>query len=53
MYALCDVQAGNYVVVDTARQGNGRYPLFYGDHETRPDPLYCEQVASSFWLGRK
>ncbi len=68
MYALCDVQDGNYVVVDVARQQNGRYPLFDGDHETWPDPAYCEQIASSFsefleevlrskgrsyWLGRK
>lgn len=48
MYALCDVQDGNYVVMDTARQDNGRYPLFDGDHETWPDPLYCEQIASAF-----
>ncbi|XXF79317.1 SMI1/KNR4 family protein [Myxococcaceae bacterium GXIMD 01537] len=48
MYALCDVQDGNYVVVDVARQEDGRYPLFDGDHETWPDPNYREQIAGSF-----
>ncbi|MBZ4417216.1 SMI1/KNR4 family protein [Myxococcus sp. RHSTA-1-4] len=48
VYALCDVQDGNYVLVDVARQENGRYPLFDGDHEAWPDPAYCKQVASSF-----
>lgn len=48
MYALCDVQDGNYVLVDVARQEKGRYPLFDGDHETWPDLTYCEQIASSF-----
>ncbi|HZH14787.1 MAG TPA: SMI1/KNR4 family protein [Archangium sp.] len=48
MYAICDMQDGNYVVVDVARQENGRYPLFDGDHETWPEPAYCEQIASSF-----
>jgi hypothetical protein len=48
VYALCDVQDGNYVLVDVSRQENGRYPLFDGDHEAWPDPAYCKQVASSF-----
>ncbi|HEX8699298.1 MAG TPA: SMI1/KNR4 family protein [Myxococcaceae bacterium] len=48
VYALCDVQDGNYVLVDVARQENGRYPLVDGDHEAWPDPAYCKQVASSF-----
>jgi len=48
VYALCDVQDGNYVLVDVARQENGRYPLFDGDHEAWPDPAYCKQVARSF-----
>ena len=48
VYALCDVQDGNYVLVDVARQESGRYPLFDGDHEAWPDPAYCKQVASSF-----
>jgi len=48
VYALCDVQDGNYVLVDVARQENGLYPLFDGDHEAWPDPAYCKQVASSF-----
>ena len=68
VYAICDVQDGNYVVVDVALHQDGRYPLFDGDHETWPDPAYCEQIASSFsefleevlrskgrsyWLGKK
>jgi hypothetical protein len=48
VYALCDVQDGNYVLVDVSRQENSRYPLFDGDHEAWPDPAYCKQVASSF-----
>jgi len=48
MYALCDVQDGNYVLVDVAQQENNRYPLIDGDHEAWPDPAYCEQIASSF-----
>jgi hypothetical protein len=48
VYALCDVQDGNYVLVDVSRQEEGRYPVFDGDHEAWPDPTYCRQVASSF-----
>jgi hypothetical protein len=48
VYALCDVQDGNYVLVDVSRQAHGRYPLFDGDHEAWPNPAYCKQVASSF-----
>jgi hypothetical protein len=48
MYALCDVQDGNYVLVDVARQEHGLYPLFDGDHEAWPDPAYCKQIANSF-----
>jgi hypothetical protein len=48
VYALCDVQDGNYVLVDVSREENGHYPLFDGDHEAWPDPAYCKQIASSF-----
>ncbi len=48
MYALCDVQDGNYVVLDVARQVDGRYSLVDGDHEAWPDPRYCERIAHSF-----
>ncbi len=48
VYAICDVQDGNYVLVDVARQERGRYPLFDGDHEAWPDPAYCKQVARCF-----
>jgi hypothetical protein len=48
VYALCDVQDGNYVLVDVSRQENERYPLIDGDHEAWPDPAYCKQIAGSF-----
>jgi hypothetical protein len=68
MYTLCDVQDGDYVLVDVSRQENGRYPLMDGYHEAWPNPEYCGPVASSFskfleaairsrrpvyWLGKK
>ena len=46
-YAICDVQDGNYVLVDVARQENDRYPLMDGYHEAWPNPKYCGPVASS------
>jgi hypothetical protein len=48
MWAICDVQDGNYVLVDVARQENDRYPLTDGYHEAWPNPKYCGPVASSF-----
>ena len=48
VYAICDVQDGNYVLLDTGKQINGRYPLVDGYHEAWPDPNYCEPVASCF-----
>ena len=48
VYALCDVQDGNYVLVDVSRQEHGRYVLLDGDHEAWPDPAYCKQIAGSF-----
>jgi hypothetical protein len=48
MYALCDVQDGDYVLVDVSRQEDGRYPLTDGYREAWPNPEYCESVASSF-----
>ena len=48
VYDICDVQDGNYVLVDVARQENGRHPLVDGYHEAWPDPKYCGPVASSF-----
>ena len=47
-YAICDVQDGNYVLIDVSRQEKGCYPLIDCDHEAFPDPAYCEQIASSF-----
>ncbi len=53
-YALCDVDDGNYVMVDVSQQVNGRYPLVDGFHEAWPNPKYCRQVAGSFseFLGK-
>lgn len=48
MYVICDVQDGDYVLVDVARQENGRYPLTDGYHEAWPNPEYCGPVANSF-----
>jgi hypothetical protein len=48
MWAICDVQDGNYLLVDVARQENGHYPVIDGWHEAWPDPKYCEQIATSF-----
>lgn len=48
MWALCDVQDGNYVLVDVARQENGFYPLMDGYREAWPDPKYCGPVARCF-----
>jgi hypothetical protein len=47
-YALCDVQDGDYVMVEVGRREQGRYPLIDGWHEAWPNPEDCEQVASSF-----
>lgn len=47
-YALCDLQDGDYVVVDVSRQETSRYPLMDGWHESWPDPKYCDQIANSF-----
>nr|WP_239470741.1 SMI1/KNR4 family protein [Archangium violaceum] len=48
MYTLCDVQDGDYVLVDVSRQENERYPLMDGYHEAWPNPEYCGPVANSF-----
>jgi hypothetical protein len=48
LYALCDVQDGNYILVDVSQQANGRYPLVDGYHEMFPNPDYCRRIASSF-----
>jgi hypothetical protein len=48
LYAICDVQDGNYVLIDVSRQELGRYPIMDGDHETWPNMEYCRQFAGSF-----
>ena len=68
MYTLCDVQDGDYVLVDVSQQESGRYLLMDGYHEAWPNPEYCGLVAHSFsqfleaairsrrpvyWLGKK
>lgn len=68
MYTLCDVQDGDYVLVDVSQQENGRYLLMDGYREAWPNPEYCGPVSRSFskfleaairsrspvyWLGKK
>ncbi len=48
VWALCDVQDGNYVLIDVARQEQGRYPLVDGYHEAWPHPDYRAPIARSF-----
>jgi hypothetical protein len=48
MYAICDVQDGDYILVDVSRQEEGRYPIIDGYHEAFPDPEYCPQISASF-----
>jgi hypothetical protein len=47
-YAICDMGDGDYILVDTSRQCDGRYPLIDGYHEAWPRAEYCKQIASSF-----
>jgi hypothetical protein len=47
-YVLCDVQDGNYVVVDVGTRQGDRYPLIDGYRELFPDPEYCGRIADSF-----
>ncbi|MFL5346559.1 MAG: SMI1/KNR4 family protein [Hyalangium sp.] len=47
-YVVCNVQDGNYVMVDVSTQNNGRYPLLDGWHEGFPKPQHCKQLAGSF-----
>jgi hypothetical protein len=53
-YVLCEVQDGNYVVVDVGSQQGDRYPLIDGYREMFPDPEYCGRIADSFseFLGK-
>lgn len=48
LWTLCDVQDGNYVLLDTAKQEKGCYLLVDGYHEAWPNPKYCGLVAYSF-----
>jgi hypothetical protein len=48
MYTLCDLQDGDYILVDVSQQENGRYPLIDGWHEAWPNPKHCKQIAHSF-----
>jgi hypothetical protein len=47
-YVLCDVQDGNYVVVDVGAPSAERYPLIDGYREMFPDPVHCGRIANSF-----
>lgn len=48
LYTLCDVQDGNYVLIDTGTRHAERYQLIDGNREAFPDPDYCRPVAESF-----
>jgi hypothetical protein len=48
MYVLCDVQDGNYILVDASQQKNGRYPIVDGYQEMFPNPDYCKQIVGFF-----
>jgi hypothetical protein len=48
MYVICDVQDGDYILVDVSRQEEGRYPIIDGYHEAFPDPEYCTRISASF-----
>lgn len=48
MYTVCDVQDGDYILVDVSRREAGRYPIIDGYHEAFPDPAYCPQISASF-----
>lgn len=48
VYAICNVQDGDYVVIDVSQQVDGRYPVSDAWHEAWPDPSYCEKIEDSF-----
>ena len=48
LYAICDVQDGSYVAVDTGAAPKGPYPLIDCFYDTFPDPDYLDVVATSF-----
>jgi cell wall assembly regulator SMI1 len=48
VYAICNVQDGDHVVIDVRQQVDGRYPLSDAWHEAWPDPSYSEKIEDSF-----
>lgn len=48
LYAICDVQDGDYVMVDVSRQVRGRYPLTDGWKEAWRNKEYDWPIAESF-----
>ena len=48
MYTVCDLQDGDYILVDVSPQQDGIYPIYDCWHEAWPDPEYCKQIANSF-----
>lgn len=48
LYAICDVQDGDYVLVDTETQDDGHYAMIDGWHEGFSDPKYHRRIARSF-----
>jgi hypothetical protein len=47
-FVLCNVQDGNYVMLDASVRNDERYPLLDGWHEGFPQPKYCKRIANSF-----
>ena len=48
IYVLCDVQDGDYALLDVGQREEGRHPLVDGYHEAWPDPAYRRRIARSF-----
>jgi SMI1 / KNR4 family (SUKH-1) len=48
LYTVCDVQDGDFILVDVAERHNERFPIIDGWHEGFPDPKYLRRIANSF-----
>jgi hypothetical protein len=48
LYALCDVEDGDYVMVDVSQQIDGRYPVMDGWKEAWRNKEYIWPLANSF-----
>jgi hypothetical protein len=48
LYTVCDVQDGDFILVDVAERNAERFPIVDGWHEGFPDPKYLRRIASCF-----